>query len=45
MAAALTMDERQKRQKARNRALLAILLAVVVLFYFLAWVRVGGQAP
>ena len=42
MDAVLTMDERQRRQRSRNRALLAVLVALVVLFYFLAWVRVGN---
>jgi hypothetical protein len=42
MARDLAMDERQKRQRSRNLALLWILVAIVVLFYFLAWVRVGN---
>jgi len=45
MAGSLTMDERQRRIRSRNRALLVILVAIVVLFYWLAWVRVGGTAP
>lgn len=39
----MTMDERQRRQKSRNRALLWLLVALVVLFYALAMVRVGQQ--
>ena len=35
-------DERRKRQKSRNRALLVLLLALVAVFYVLAMVRVGG---
>jgi len=45
MTASLAMDERQRRQRSRNRALLVILVAIVGLFYWLAWVRVGGTAP
>lgn len=36
------MDERQRRIRARNRALLAVLLALVVLFYIISIVRMGG---
>jgi hypothetical protein len=42
MASVTTMDERQKRQRSRNRALLIVLLALVAVFYVLAMVRVGG---
>jgi hypothetical protein len=42
MAVVATMDERQKRQRSRNRALLIVLLALVAVFYVLAMVRVGG---
>jgi hypothetical protein len=42
MSTVAIMDERQKRQRSRNRALLVVLLAVVALFYFLAMIRVGG---
>jgi len=42
-AVTMTMDERQRRQKSRNRALLWLLVALVVLFYALAMVRVGQQ--
>jgi hypothetical protein len=38
----MTMDERQRRQRARNRALLIVLLALVALFYVLSLVRTGG---
>jgi len=34
-------DERGRRMRARNRALLAILLGLVALFYVLAVVRMG----
>lgn len=37
-----TMDERRRRIRARNRALLALLLALVALFYVIALVRMGG---
>ena len=42
MAAAAEMDERQRRLRARNRALLAVLLGLVALFYAIAIVRMGG---
>ena len=40
---AIVMDERQKRQRARNRALLVVLLALVAVFYVLAMVRTGAR--
>jgi hypothetical protein len=36
------MDERERRMRARNRALLVVLLALVALFYAIAIVRIGG---
>jgi hypothetical protein len=36
------MNERQRRIRARNRALLAVLLALVALFYVISIVRMGG---
>jgi hypothetical protein len=36
------MDERERRMRARNRALLAVLLALAALFYVIALVRIGG---
>jgi hypothetical protein len=41
-AADIAMDERQRRIRARNRALLAVLLALVALFYVVAIVRMSG---
>lgn len=41
-AAVETMDERRRRIRARNRALLVLLLALVALFYVIAIVRMGG---
>lgn len=46
MVGALTVvaeprDERGRRIRARNRALLAVLLGLVALFYVLAIVRMG----
>ncbi len=35
-------SEPQRRRRARNRALFATLFGVVVLFYFLTIVRMGG---
>ncbi|MGD9617617.1 MAG: hypothetical protein AB7H90_23320 [Alphaproteobacteria bacterium] len=37
-----TMDERQRRIRARNRALLIVLLALVALFYVISLVRMSG---
>jgi len=37
-----SMDERRRRIRARNRALLAVLLALVALFYIITIVRMGG---
>jgi hypothetical protein len=34
--------ERERLIRARNRALLAVLVALVALFYAIAMVRVGG---
>ena len=42
MTADAVMDERERRMRARNRALLAVLLALVVLFYVISIVRIGG---
>ncbi len=36
------MDERERRMRARNRALLVVLLALVGLFYVIALVRMSG---
>jgi hypothetical protein len=38
----VAVDERERRMRARNRALLAVLLALVVLFYVVSIVRMGG---
>jgi len=35
-------NERERRMRARNRALLAVLLALVALFYVMALVRMSG---
>ena len=37
-----SMDERQRRIRSRNRALLALLLALVALFYVISIVRMSG---
>ena len=43
MAAPLAMtDDRQARQRARNRALLWVLLGLVALFYVMALVKMGA---
>jgi hypothetical protein len=36
------MDERERRIRARNRALLGVLLVLVALFYAITLVRLGG---
>ena len=36
-------NERERRMRARNRALLAVLLGLVVLFYAMAIVRMSGS--
>ena len=36
------MDERERRMRGRNRALLVVLLSLVVLFYVITLVRIGG---
>ena len=41
-AGEITVDERERRIRARNRALLAVLLALVALFYVMALVRMSG---
>ena len=41
MGGASVMDDRLRRVRAKNRALLVILLALVALFYALAIVRMG----
>lgn len=38
------VEERRRRLRGRNYAVLAALLALVVLFYVITLVRMGGQA-
>jgi hypothetical protein len=38
----IAVDERERRIRARNRALLAVLLALVALFYVMSLVRMSG---
>ncbi|HUZ71951.1 MAG TPA: hypothetical protein VMU87_03100 [Stellaceae bacterium] len=38
----LALDDRQRRQRAKNLALMAVLAALVVLFYVIALVRMGA---
>jgi len=40
----LTPEEGLRRQRARNWAVFAVLAAVVVLFYLMTIVRMGGLA-
>jgi len=37
-----SMDERERRMRGRNRALLVVLLALVALFYAISIVRISG---
>ena len=37
-------DERRRRLRNRNIALLVVLLALVALFYFVTMARIGGAA-
>jgi hypothetical protein len=39
-----TADEMQQMRKKRNRALLAVIAGLVVLFYLLTLVKVGGAS-
>ena len=39
----LTPEESTRRQRARNWAIFAVLAAVVVLFYLMTIVRMGGM--
>ncbi len=41
MSGIAIVDERQRRIRSRNRALLLLLLGVVALFYLIALVRLG----
>jgi hypothetical protein len=36
------MDERERRMRARNRALATVLFALALLFYAIAFIRTGG---
>jgi hypothetical protein len=42
MAAVAAMNDRERRVRAKNRALLAVLVALVALFYAITLVRMGG---
>jgi hypothetical protein len=42
IAADMPVDERERRIRARNRALLAVLIGLVVLFYVMSIVRMSG---
>lgn len=39
---AVMIDDRRRRQRAKNRALLAVLLGLVLLFYLMALVKMGA---
>ena len=38
----IAMDERRRHQRARNRALLWVLLGVVLLFYLMTLAKIGA---
>jgi hypothetical protein len=38
----LALDDRHKRQRTKNLALLAVLVVLVALFYALTLVKIGG---
>jgi hypothetical protein len=42
MAVVAAMNDRDRRVHAKNRALLAVLVALVALFYAITLVRMGG---
>jgi hypothetical protein len=42
LTAGAVVDERERRMRGRNRALLALLLALVALFYIVTIVRISG---
>jgi len=42
MLGTLTVDERLKRQRARNWAIFALLLGFVALIYIVSLVKMGG---
>jgi hypothetical protein len=42
MIGLLAVDERQKRQRARNWAILALLMGFVALIYVVTLVKLGG---
>ena len=39
---AVMIDDRRRRQRAKNRALFAVLLGLVLLFYLMALVKMGA---
>ncbi len=42
MMQATAMDDRQRQQRAKNWTLLVVLVGLVVLFYVITIVRIGG---
>jgi hypothetical protein len=42
VTAGTVMDERERRMRARNRALATVLFALAVLFFAVSFVRMGG---
>ena len=43
MSEIIAMDDRQKRQRGRNLALLGVLVAVAVLLFFVTMARLGAM--
>ncbi len=42
MIGGAVMDERERRMRARNRALATVLFALAALFFAISFIRLGG---
>ena len=42
MTGGAVMDERERRMRARNRALATVLFALAALFFAISFIRLGG---
>ena len=43
MSGAVAMDDRQKRQRGRNLAMLGVLVGIAVLLFFVTMARLGAM--
>jgi predicted nucleic acid-binding Zn ribbon protein len=43
MSEVIAMDDRQKRQRGRNLAMLGVLVGIVVLLFFVTMARLGAM--